>query len=138
MVRVKRGKIATKKREKLLKRTKGFYSGRKSKERAAKEALLHAGAHAFVDRKKKKRVNRQTWQIKINAAARDNGLTYSKFANLLKKNKIEIDRKILALIAEKHPEVFKKIINFNSYLKYNTYFRFNSQTTTATLQMLSK
>ncbi len=111
MVRVKRGKIATKKREKLLKRTKGFYSGRKSKERAAKEALLHAGAHAFVDRKKKKRVNRQTWQIKINAAARDNGLTYSKFANLLKKNKIEIDRKILALIAEKHPEVFKKIIN---------------------------
>ena len=111
MVRVKRGKIATKKREKLLKRTKGFYSGRKSKERAAKEALLHAGAHAFVDRKKKKRVNRQTWQIKINAASRDEGLTYSKFANLLKKNKIEIDRKILALIAEKHPEVFKKIIN---------------------------
>jgi len=110
MVRVKRGKIATKKREKLLRRVKGFYSGRNTKERAAKEALLHAGAHAFADRKKKKRVNRQVWQIKINAASRDEGLTYSKFTNLLKKNKVEIDRKILALIAEKHPEVFKKIV----------------------------
>ncbi len=110
MVRVKRGKIANKKREKLLRRVKGFYSGRNTKERAAKEALLHAGTHAFADRKKKKRVNRQTWQIKINAASRDEGLTYSKFTNLLKKNKIEIDRKILAQIAAEYPEVFKKIV----------------------------
>ena len=110
MTRVKRGKIATKKREKLLRRTKGFYSGRNTKERAAKEALLHAGAHAFADRKKKKRVNRQTWQVKINAAARENEMTYSGLINLLKKSKVEIDRKILAEIAEKHPEIFKKIL----------------------------
>ena len=110
MVRVKRGKTATRKREKLLKRVKGFYAGRKSKERAAREALLHAGHHAFQDRKKKKRVQRQTWQVQINAAARNEGLTYSKLTALLKKNKIEIDRKILSEIARKHPDIFKKIV----------------------------
>jgi large subunit ribosomal protein L20 len=111
MTRVKRGKIATKKRKKLLKYTKGFYSGRKSKERAAREALLHAWAHAYNDRKKKKRNNRQFWQVKINAAARNEGLTYSGFIALLKKSKVEIDRKIMAGIAEKYPEVFKKIVS---------------------------
>ncbi|MEW5805509.1 MAG: 50S ribosomal protein L20 [Patescibacteria group bacterium] len=111
MTRVKRGKVATKKRKKLLKYTRGFYSGRKSKERAAREALLHAWTHAYQDRKKKKRVNRRIWQVKLNAAVKELGLTYSKFINLLKKQQIEIDRKVLAEIAETQPEVFKKIID---------------------------
>src|SRR3989338_1100943 len=108
MPRVKRGKIAHKKREKLLRYTKGFKWGRKSKERAAKEALLHAWSHAFRGRKEKKRNFRSVWQTKINAAARENNLTYSKLIALLKKADVKVDRKVLATIAENHPEVFKK------------------------------
>ena len=70
MPRVKRGTIANKRRHNVLKRTKGFTWGRKSKERAAKEALLHAGAHAFRGRKEKKRNFRMLWSVKINAAVR--------------------------------------------------------------------
>ena len=110
MARVKRGKIAHKKREKLLKQTKGFRWGRKSKERAAKEALLHALSNAFQGRKEKKRVNRKLWTVKINAGARNNGITYSKLIGALKKNKIEIDRKILADLAQNEPKVFEKIL----------------------------
>lgn len=110
MPRVKRGKIAHKKREKLLHYTKGFKWGRKSKEKAAKEALLHAWSHAFRGRKEKKRNFRSLWQVKINAASRVNDLTYSKFIALLKKENIKLDRKILADIAENHPEMFKKLV----------------------------
>src|SRR3989338_2292173 len=87
MTRVKRGKIATKKRHKILKYTKGFRWGRKSKERAAKEALLHAWTHAFRGRKEKKRDFRQLWNVKINAASRANGIKYSWFIAALKKHK---------------------------------------------------
>ena len=90
--------------------TKGFRWQRKSKERAAKEALLHAGVHAFGDRRKKKRNFRKLWNIKINAAARNNGLSYSKLMYQLKKSGIGLNRKMLAELAEKHPEVFKKIV----------------------------
>jgi len=110
MTRVKRGVMANKRRKKIIKQAKGFKWGRKSKYKLAKDALKHAWTHAYVDRKKKKRNFRQLWQIKINAASRANGLTYSKFINKLKKAKIEIDRKILAQLAEKQPEVFEKII----------------------------
>ncbi len=110
MTRVKRGKIAHKKREKLLKHTKGFRWGRKSKERAAKEALLHAWSRAFKGRKEKKRTFRSLWQVQINAAARNNGLTYSKLINGLKKQNIILDRKILADIAKNHPAIFEKIV----------------------------
>ncbi|MST04186.1 MAG: 50S ribosomal protein L20 [Candidatus Pacebacteria bacterium] len=110
MTRVKRGKTATKKRNKILKYTKGFRWDRKSKERAAKEALLHAWTHAFQGRKVEKRVMRSLWQTKINAATRLNGMTYGNFIFKTKKHKIEIDRKILADIAEHHPEAFKKIV----------------------------
>lgn len=110
MPRVKRGKIAHKKREKLLKYTKGFKWGRKSKERAAKEALLHAWDHAFRGRKEKKRQFRSVWQVKINAAARNESLSYSKFINLLKKANIKLDRKSLADLAENHPVTFKKVV----------------------------
>lgn len=110
MPRVKRGKIALKRREKILKYTKGFRWGRKSKERAAKEALLHAWTHAYRDRRVKKRTARGLWQIQLNAAVREHGLNYSRFIYGLKKAKIELDRKVLSELAREHPEVFKEII----------------------------
>src|SRR3989344_5841255 len=110
MTRVKRGTIAIKKRRKVLSQTKGFRWGRKSKERAAREALLHAGVHAFNDRRKKKRNFRKLWQIKINAAGRENGVSYSRLIDRLKKAKIILNRKILAGLAEHKPEVFKKVM----------------------------
>ncbi len=110
MTRVKRGVMAHKRRKKVIKQAKGFKWGRKTKYKLAKDALKHAWVHAYVDRKKKKRNFRRLWQIKINAAAREHGLTYSQFINKLKKAKIEIDRKILAQLAEKQPEIFEKIV----------------------------
>ena len=110
MSRVKRGVTSVKRRKKILKYTKGFKWGRKSKERAAKEALLHAWTHAFRDRRVKKRTARALWQIRLNAAAREHGLNYSKFAHGLKKAGIEMDRKVLSEIAMNHPEIFKEIV----------------------------
>ncbi len=109
MTRVKRGTIANKKRRKILKLTKGFRWGRKSKERAAKEALLHALSRSFRGRKEKKRVYRALWNTKINAALRQEGLKYSTFINQLKKANVRLDRKILADLAEHEPKVFKEI-----------------------------
>lgn len=111
MTRVKRGKIATKKRKKILKYTKGFRWGRKSKERAAKEALLHAWTHAFQGRKEKKRNYRALWNVQINAGTRAAGLTYSKLISGLKKKNIILDRKILADLAGNEPRIFEKIIS---------------------------
>ena len=110
MPRVKRGIIAIKRRRKILKYTKGFKWGRKSKERAAKEALLHAWTHAYRDRRVKKRTARALWQIQINATVRPEGLNYSRFMHGLKKAKIEIDRKILSELAREYPEIFKEIV----------------------------
>jgi len=110
MARVKRGKTSRKKRERILKYTKGFKWGRKSKERAAKEALLHAWPKAFRGRKEKKRNYRRLWQTQINAAVRAYGLTYSRFINGLKRQNVILDRKILADLAKNEPAVLKKII----------------------------
>jgi large subunit ribosomal protein L20 len=110
MPRVKRGTLRTKKRAKLLKATKGYKWGRKNITRLAKTAITKAGAHAYVGRKQKKRDNRQLWQIKINAAAREQGLSYSQFINLLKKAQIGLDRKILADLAVNNKKVFKQIV----------------------------
>ena len=110
MTRVKRGTIAHKKREAILKYTKGFRWGRKSKERAAHEALLHSLSRKFEGRKEKKRTYRTLWNVQINAGVRNQGLTYSKFINALKKKHIALDRKILALLANEEPEIFKKIV----------------------------
>jgi len=110
MVRVKRGKTAHKRRKNLLKYTKGFRWGRKSKYRLAKEALLHAWKYAYRDRRTKKRESRRLWQIKINAACRQQGLSYSRFIHKLKEKKIGIDRKILAGLAQNHPSIFEKIV----------------------------
>jgi large subunit ribosomal protein L20 len=110
MTRVKRGTIKNKSRKNILAQTKGFRNARKSKKRQAKEAIVHAGNHAFNDRRKKKRVFRKLWQVNINTALRKEGLTYSKFIGDLKKKDIEVDRKILSQIAKESPDSFKRIL----------------------------
>jgi len=111
MARVKRGVQANARRKRLLKHTKGFMWTRKSKYRQAKEALLHAWSFQFADRKKKKRDFRRLWQVRINAAARENGLSYSRLIDKLTKSNIKLDRKILSDLAQHNPEVFKQIVS---------------------------
>ena len=94
----------------MLKHAKGFMWTRHSKYRQAKEALLHAWSFQFADRRKKKNNFRRLWQIRINAAARENNISYSQLINHLKKAKIELDRKILSDLAGTEPELFKKIV----------------------------
>ena len=110
MPRVKRGTQHTKKRRKLKKQVKGFKGGRKKNVRLAKTAATKAGAHAYKGRKLKKRNYRRLWQTRINAAARQHEFSYSEFMNALKKNNIEIDRKILAKLASDHPKIFTAIV----------------------------
>lgn len=110
MTRVKKGVHALKRRRSVLKQTKGFRHGRSTKERQAKDALLHAGNYAFAHRKDKKSHNRKLWNIKINAGARELGMSYSKFIDSLKKKNILIDRKILADLAEHNPATFAKVM----------------------------
>ena len=95
-----------------MKQTKGMRHGRGSKERQAKEALLHAGNYSFAHRKDKKSHNRKLWNIKINAGARNaTGMSNSKLIASLKKNKIELDRKILSDLAENNPTTFAKVLS---------------------------
>jgi large subunit ribosomal protein L20 len=110
MVRVKRGSQTHKHKKHLLKHAKGFKWGRKSKFKAAKDALRHAWTYAYRDRKVKKRTFRGLWNLQINAAARPLGITYSKLIKALKDKKIEIDRKMLSELTKKYPEIFVKII----------------------------
>lgn len=110
MPRVKRGKVHARKRRRLLRRAKGFRWGRKKLVKLAKTAVIKAGAHAYYGRRQKKRELRRLWQVQINAACRVNGLSYSRFINSLKKAKIELDRKILADLAQNHPKIFERIV----------------------------
>ncbi len=110
MTRVKKGVHALKRRRSVLKQTKGMRHGRSTKERQAKEALLHAGNYAFAHRKDKKSHNRKLWNIKINAGAREFGMSYSRFIDALKKKNIILDRKILSDFAQNHPETFARVL----------------------------
>jgi large subunit ribosomal protein L20 len=110
MPRVKRGVGHVKRRKNILKRVKGFEGGRKKLLKLAKTADTKAGAHAYRDRRNKKRLIRRLWQVKINASARSHGMTYSTLIGSLAKNNILLDRKILASLAEHKPAVFDKII----------------------------
>ena len=110
MSRVKRGTTHTKKRRKLRKAAKGYKWGRKNTVRLTKTAITKAGAHAYRDRKKKKRVMRRLWQIKLGAYLQQNDWSYSKFIGALKKAKIDIDRKVLADLAENHPDIMQAIL----------------------------
>lgn len=109
MPRVKRGTIALKKRRKLMKAVKGYRSARSRKVKAASEAFLSAQTYAYRDRRNKKRDFRRLWIARINAAARSNGLSYSRLINGLKKAGIEVDRKILAELAIHDAEGFTKL-----------------------------
>ena len=111
MSRVKRGTISLKRRRRVLKAAKGFRWGGSKKEREAKVRLRHSGVHAFQDRRKKKRIFRGLWHVQINAASREHGgLSYSKFIHALKKKNIDINRKMLAEMAQNHPDAFKQIL----------------------------
>ncbi len=110
MTRIKRAVQARKHRKNVLKQTKGFKYGRKSKFKLAKDALRHALTYAYRDRKAKKRNFRNLWNLQINALARENGITYSKLISGLKNKKIELDRKSLSTLAKNYPQVFAKII----------------------------
>ncbi|MDX1342644.1 50S ribosomal protein L20 [Reinekea sp. G2M2-21] len=99
MARVKRGVIARRRHKKVLKQAKGYYGARSRVYRVAKQAVIKAGQYAYRDRRQRKRQFRALWIARINAEARVNGLSYSKFINGLKKAEVEIDRKVLADIA---------------------------------------
>jgi len=99
-----------KRRRSILKLVKGYRFGRSTKERQAKEAILHAGVYAFAHRKDKKSNFRRLWQTKINASVRQTGISYSVFIDKLKKKEIALDRKILADLAENNPDIFEKVV----------------------------
>lgn len=111
MTRVKKGVNALKSRRNILRRVKGFRHGRGTKERQAQEAIFHAGAYAFAHRRDKKGDFRRLWNVRISAALKELGFSYSKFIPALKKNGIELDRKSLSDLAQNHPMVFKKIVS---------------------------
>ncbi len=110
MPRVKRGVQHVKRRKNLLKKAKGYKWGRKNKIKLAKVAVEKAGSYAYRDRKAKKRTNRALWQIKMSAALKAHGLSYSKFVGIARKKNLSLDRKVLSQLAEKYPESFKKVV----------------------------
>lgn len=103
--------MKNKRRKNILRKVKGYRFGRSTKERVAKEAIVHAGTHAFRHRKTKKRLARNLWALRINAGTRESGLSYSKFIGALKKNGSLLDRKVLAGMAKDHPEAFARIVS---------------------------
>jgi large subunit ribosomal protein L20 len=106
MARVKRGVTARARHQKILRKAKGYYGARRKVYRVAKQAVIKAGQYAFRDRRQKKRDFRALWIVRINAAARAHGLSYSRLMNGLKKAEIEIDRKVLADLAVFDDEAF--------------------------------
>ena len=110
MPRVKRGVTAHARHKKILKLAKGFRGRRKNVFRIAKQAVMKAGQYAYRDRRTRKRVFRQLWIARINAASRAAGLTYSRFMAGLKKAQIDIDRKVLADLAVHDPAGFESIV----------------------------
>ncbi|MGE4597397.1 MAG: 50S ribosomal protein L20 [Methylophilaceae bacterium] len=110
MPRVKRGVTARAKHKKVLAAAKGFRGRRKNVYRIAKQAVMKAGQYAYRDRRQKKRQFRVLWIARINAGARECGLTYSRFMNGLKKASVEVDRKVLADMAIFDKPAFQKFV----------------------------
>lgn len=106
MARVKRGVQARARHKKVLKEAKGYYGARRKVFRVAKQAVIKAGQYSYRDRRQRKRQFRQLWIVRINAAARECGLSYSRFMDGLNKAEIEIDRKVLADLAVHDPAAF--------------------------------
>ena len=106
MSRVKRSVVSRARRKKVLKQAKGYYGARSRQFKVAKQAVIKAGQYAYRDRRQKKRQFRQLWVVRINAAAREHGLSYSRFIAGLKKAAIDVDRKVLADLAMHEKEAF--------------------------------
>jgi len=109
-MRATSGKVHTTRRKKILKTAKGFRGARHRLYRIAKSAVMKAGVHSFASRRQKKRHMRQLWIVRINAAVRTHGMSYSTFMNSLKKSGIEMDRKVLADMALNDPDAFKGLV----------------------------
>lgn len=109
MARIKRGVTAKARHKKVMRAAKGYYGARSRVYRVAKQAVIKAGQYAYRDRRQRKRQFRALWVIRINAAARLNGLSYSRFMNGLKKAGIELDRKVLSDIAIEDAAAFTKL-----------------------------
>ncbi len=110
MPRVKRGVSTHKRHAYILERAKGFRNGRRTLIKRATEALLKAGQFAYRDRRTKKRDLRSAWIVRINAAVREHGMSYSTFMSKLKTSGLELDRKVLADMALNHPEAFAAVV----------------------------
>ena len=111
MARVKRGVIARRRHKKVIGQAKGYYNARRKIYRVAKQAVIKAGQYAYRDRRNKKRDFRSLWIVRINAAAREHGMSYSRFMNGLKRAAIELDRKVLADIALHDKDGFAALVN---------------------------
>ncbi|AKS42038.1 50S ribosomal protein L20 [Wenzhouxiangella marina] len=109
MARVKRGVVARRRHRKVLNRAKGYYGARRKVYRVAKQAVIKAGQYSYRDRRQRKRDFRSLWIARINAAARENGMSYSRFINGLKRAEVEIDRKVLADLAVHDKAAFKAL-----------------------------
>ena len=109
MARVKRGVTAKARHKKVLGKAKGYYGARRKVYRVAKQAVIKAGQYSYRDRRAKKREFRRLWIVRINAEARNNGLSYSRMMDGLNKADIEIDRKVLADLAAREPVSFAKL-----------------------------
>jgi large subunit ribosomal protein L20 len=109
MPRVKRGSVRRAKRKRVLKRAKGYFATKSKLYRAAKEAVDKAGDYAYHGRRRKKRDFRRLWIVRINAAARANGLTYRQFVSGLKAAGVTLDRRSLADLAVNHPKAFAEL-----------------------------
>ncbi|GAB4206256.1 MAG: 50S ribosomal protein L20 [Roseiflexaceae bacterium] len=110
MARVKRGVMSRKRHNKLLQQTKGYQGSRSRRIKVARETLMKALWYAYRDRRNKKRDFRRLWIVRINAAARLNGTTYSRLINGLKQAGIDLDRKILADMAVRDPAAFTSVV----------------------------
>lgn len=112
MVRVKRGLMTKKRHKKVLKLAKGYRGVRSTSFRHAKTAVMKAGLNAYKDRRRKKRDFRKLWTIRLNAAVRPLGLTYSKFINAMYMKHVKLNRKVLSNLAITNPEVFADVVKF--------------------------
>tara|TARA_R110002096_G_scaffold191155_4_gene372533 strand:+ start:1435 stop:1794 length:360 start_codon:yes stop_codon:yes gene_type:complete len=111
MARVKRGVVSRRKHNKIISQAKGYYGRRKNVYRVAVQAVEKAGQYAYRDRRNKKRTFRALWIQRINAGARQHGVTYSQFMNGLSRAGIDIDRKVLSDLAIREPEAFKALVD---------------------------
>ncbi|MDQ3953928.1 MAG: 50S ribosomal protein L20 [Actinomycetota bacterium] len=109
MPRVKRSVAGRKKRREVLKQAKGYYSSRGKHYRAAREQVIHSGVYAYRDRRARKGDFRRLWIIRINAAARQNGISYSRMMAGLRAAEVEVDRKMLAELAVNEPKAFAQL-----------------------------